>query len=194
MHDPSVLGDRRIEQIHEQQPIVIVQIDFVSNGGTIAEWVPVAADGTFSYRHEHRPPEYAVVVSNEPLFLAALVDENASDLVLSSPATVIDLEVSIGEKSPQKDARVGLVIGGRYIPELAYAMHQSSRGLRPNLYNKGPLRIPAIAATGPLEVILGPPPDSLPPGIAAGQDVFTVPAYAAGLPRIVPTREGHVIF
>jgi hypothetical protein len=171
-------------QVVSQQPLTWGRIYFVRADGAVIEWGPIAADGSFTYRQDHHAPEYVVIVSSMPLLVMPVPE--ASDEVLSirfPSAPVMDIEVEIGPTNTQQDARIGLKIGPWYVPELAWSMHQSARGLQPFLYHKGPLHIPSIFATAsPLTVILGPSPYAPPPGLGEGVDVFTLPAYASQFP------------
>ena len=166
--------DLRHGQITVPEPLTWGRIYFVRVDGTVSEWVQVGRDGGFSYHDEHRPPEYVVLASSAPLLVASLPDVSADDLRIEFPSgAVVDIEVEIGPHIAQQDARLGLVIGGRHVPSIAYGMHQSARGLQPNLYHRGPLRIPAVLMSAtPVTVVLGPPPDVLPPGVPEGMDVF----------------------
>jgi len=178
-------------------PLSWGRLYFVRADGTVSEWVPVAQDGTFTYHSEHSPPEYIVLASSAPLLVTPLRQVENGELRIEFPSAghVIDIEVALGRHLGQEDARLGLVIGGRYVPEAAYGMHQSARGLQPNLYHRGPLRIPEILMNESLvTVMLGPPPNVLPPGVAEGVDIFTLPAYASRFPQQNVTSTGKVNF
>jgi hypothetical protein len=154
----------------------------------VLEWAPVKPEGHFEFRHRHQDPTYLVVVSDQPL-LVLPVGENVPDVIPWPLKPARDVEVSMSEKRSATDATIGLFVGGRYVPQVVMGLHQSLRGLQTEIYGRGPLLIPAILETGPIVLMLGPPPGEPPPHVPKGVDVFTHPAFSAGLPRaLVHTR------
>lgn len=171
---------------------------FVTPGGHVSERAFMQRDGTFLYKEEHLDPEYIVIVSNAPLAVVPIPEPEEPGATLTIPypaAPVLDLEVEIGPGHPHKDGRIGLFVGGRYVPVLAYSMHQDLRGLQTDVWDRGPLRIPSILLTAePIAIALGPPPEVLPPGVPEGVDLFTLQAYARGFPRHSTTTSGRLRF
>lgn len=88
-------------------------------------------------------------------------------------------------------ARIGLVVVGIAVPLVAFARHQSYRGLQPNIVGDAALEIRDIGATGTIAVRLGPAFDdpTVPP------DAVTRPSYAGVFPaRVLGDGESEVFF
>jgi len=102
--------------------------------------------------------------------------------------------VRIAPRHKQRDGLVGLIVGGRYVPDQAFFHHQSARGHQTIVYGKGPLVIPAVLTTGPIDVILGPEPRDYPRELQPGDDIFTLPAYRAHFPVKRADAAGKVVF
>lgn len=167
------------------------RVFFVRADGTVAERALIGPDGSFGFRTAHGAPEYLVVVSDLPLAVVSLPATIPEPWEVAVPvAAVRNIDVSIAKQTAQPDAYLGLVVGGRYVPNQAFSFHQTLRGQDSDVYGGGPLAIPNILATGPITVILGPPPTEVP----EGPDFFTIPGAAARYPKKDAPPDGHVVF
>jgi hypothetical protein len=177
-------------------PVAGASLDFVAADGRELESVLVKDDGSFDFVADHRAPEYAVVTGGGlPMFVAALPSDPQDLLEITMPsAPVQSIRVSIGQKSIRRNALIGIVVGGRYIPADALFTHQSAHGQQADLHGKGPLLIPSIVASGPIDVILGPEPREYPTGVAFGVDIFTVRQYRQQFPVKRVDASGSVVF
>lgn len=169
-------------------------IAFVSPAGQLLESADLSADGSFTFSREHAAPEYAVIVAaNLPMLVLPLPDRAEAQLDLAVPAVPSrDLQITIGPSLRQEDALIGLYVGGRYVPDQVLFRHQALRGMQSALRGRGPLRIPAIAETGPIHVMLGPAPGDL--AARPVEDVFLHPELIAGRPVKEVGATGIVVF
>ena len=177
-------------------PITWARVHFVAADGRELEHAVIAPDGTFHYRDDHRAPEYAVISGHGlPLGVISLPEAAVSFLEIAPPPVPQqNLEVRIAPRHKQRDGLVGLVVGGRYVPDSAFFRHQSARGHQTIVYGKGPLVIPAVLATGPIDIMLGPEPRDYPRELQPGDDIFTLPAYRAHFPVKRADTAGRVVF
>lgn len=168
---------------------------FASPTGVVTESAFVQADGTFRFRQPHLAPEYAVVVSDQPLFIADLPAASEAPLTLRPPAAVVrNVEVRIQQEREQRDALVGLVIDGRYVPAMALSLHQGGRNLQPAIYGGGPLLITAILSSRSIQILLGPSPTDPLIDTLGTTDVFTLPAYRSTFPSRDAGADGQISF
>lgn len=177
-------------------PITFARVHFVAADGRELERAVIAPDGTFHYRDDHRAPEYVVISGHGlPLAVLSLPEAPVSFLKIAPPpAPQQNLEVRIVPRHKQRDGLVGLIVGGRYVPDSAFGDHQSARGHQTIVYGKGPLVIPAVLATGPIDIMLGPEPRDYPREVPFGVDIFTLPAYRAHFPVKRAYAAGKVVF
>ena len=90
----------------------------------------------------------------------------------------------------QEDALIGVYVGGRYVPDQALFRHEALRGMQSGLRGRGPLRIPAVAEAGTIQVMLGPAPVDVPK--RPTDDVFIHPELIAGRPVKAVSSSGIV--
>jgi hypothetical protein len=91
--------------------------------------------------------------------------------ILRAPAVerATPLEVRFPDAAPQRDAEVvianvpdrmvtiiGVAIGGLRVPQPVLAQHLALRGAAPLAKGSDPLLIPAIAESGPIDILRGP--------------------------------------
>jgi hypothetical protein len=170
------------------------RIYFVGPDRVVHEEAALAADGTFSYSRTHQAPEYIVVVSNAPLYVGPLPSNPPETLEVSLPSCATrELHVSIDPRSPQKDALVGLFVGGLYVPRAALSKHQGAHGFQSVVYGRGPLIVSSVLETGLVQVTLGPAPQDIGKTIPAVPDPFLLPQYATA-PRREAPADGRIVF
>jgi hypothetical protein len=168
---------------------------FVAPSGQVTERARVAADGSFTYRDIHRAPEHLVFVSTLPMVVLPLPETFQPNTdILWPTAAVRALSVSIGPRSSQNDALIGLFVGGRYVPAEALSHHQSNRDFQTDIYDRGPLYIRDILETGPVSVVLGPSPTALPMDMPPGVDIFTLPFHLNTFPRKAADTGSAIVF
>ncbi|HEX9501874.1 MAG TPA: hypothetical protein VGA10_09500, partial [Thermoanaerobaculia bacterium] len=164
------------------QAIASGQIYWYSPDGQETEQVPVKDDGSFRFNREHRPEEVLVVVSiNLPLYIQRqpmMLPVDSLDITIPA-APVRRFEVQTSEETSQADAIVTIAIGDLIVPYPAFSQHLALHGSTLVLRNRGPLLIPDILETGPISVLLGPPPSAVAP---SRNDLFRLPQYR-GIPR-----------
>jgi hypothetical protein len=177
-------------------PITSARVYFVAADGRELEHAVIAPDGTFHYRDDHRAPEYVVISGRGmPLGIVSLPETPPSLLEIAPPSLPQqNIDVRIAPQNKQRDGLVGLIVGGRYVPDSAFFDHQSARGHQTIIYGRGPLVIPAVLATGPIDVMLGPEPHGYPREVPPGVDIFTLPAYRAHFPVKRVDAAGKIIF
>lgn len=173
--------------------ILFALLYFVGPDRAVRERVPVNRDGTFDYQLDHASPEYIVVVSNLPLFTQNLRDTQAEELEISVPSLPVrSFDVSLSPSSGKKDAWIGLFVAGRYIPDAALGIHESTRGMQSMILGGGPLRVLDIFDAGPIQVALGASREDL---VEDPEDRFIFPK-AASWPLVIKAVDAtnHVVF
>jgi hypothetical protein len=164
------------------QPVAGGQIYWFSADGQQTEYIPMKEDGSFRFNREHGPEEVLVVVSiNLPLYMQRQPMLQSGDtLEITLPvAPVRRFDVAISEESVQADAIVTIAIADLIVPYPAFSQHLALHGSMLDLRNRGPLLVPDILETGPISVLLGPPPSTVTP---SRNDLFRLPQYR-GAPR-----------
>jgi hypothetical protein len=163
------------------QAMAAGQISWYSPDGQETEMVPVRDDGSFRFNREHRPEVFVVVSINLPLYIQRQPMTLAADsLDIAIPAAPVRrFEVETSEETSQTDAIVTIAIGDLVVPYPAFSQHLALHGSTLVLRNRGPLLVPDILATGPISVLLGPPPSAVVP---SRNDLFRLPQYR-GVPR-----------
>jgi hypothetical protein len=177
-------------RITAPQPIAAGQIYWYSADGQQMESVPVKEDGSFRFNRQHGPDEVLALVSiNVPLFVARQPQfDDVLEIAIPS-APVRRFEVALSEESAQTDALVTIAVGEIIVPYPAFSQHLALRGSTLDLRNRGPLLVPDILETGPITVLLGPPPSTVTP---SRNDLFRLPQYR-NVPR-KPVTGPMVIF
>jgi hypothetical protein len=158
-------------RVISSRPFANGMIFWFSSAGADMERAELAPDGTFHFEQTHYRDETMTVVSaSHPLWiLRAPPVEKATPLQVKFPdaAPQRDVEVTINNMPPRLLTPIGVAIGGWRVPQLALAQHLALRGAVPLIKGGGPLLIPGLAETGPIDILRGPPgvqrvPQSLP--------------------------------
>jgi hypothetical protein len=102
---------------------------------------------------------------------------------------VRSFEVTVSEDVHQTEAIVTVAVGDLIVPYPAFSQHLALHGSTLVLRNGGPLLVPDILETGPISVLLGPPPSTVTP---SRNDLFRLPQYR-GVPR-KPVTGPTVVF
>jgi hypothetical protein len=100
-----------------------------------------------------------IVSLSHPLWiLRAPPVERATPLQVRFPdaAPQRDAEVVIGNVPARMVTMIGVAIGGLRVPQPALAQHLALRGGAPLVRGGGPLLVPALAESGPIDILRGP--------------------------------------
>ena len=128
--------------------------------GAETERVDLAPDGTFHFEQTHYRDEVMTVVSSShPLWiLRAPPVEKATPLQVRFPDTAPqrDAEVTVYNTPPRMITPIGVAIGGFRVPQPVLAQHLALRGAAPIVRGGGPLLVPALAESGPIDILRGP--------------------------------------
>jgi hypothetical protein len=143
------------------RPFLNGTIFWFSLAGTETERADLAPDGTFRFERTHYRDETMTVVSlSHPLWiLRAPPVERATPLQVKFPdgAPQRDAEVTIYNMPARVVAPIGVAIGGLRVPQTALAQHLALRGVAPLVVGGGPLLVPGLAESGPIDILRGPP-------------------------------------
>lgn len=135
-------------------------IFWFNSSGVETERADLAPDGTFHFERTHYRDETMTVVSHShPLWiLRAPPVEKATPLQVRFPdsAPSRDAEVTIDNVPPRMVTPIGVAIGNLRVPQPALAHHLALRDTSPLLRGSGPLLIPALAETAPIDILRGP--------------------------------------
>jgi hypothetical protein len=141
-------------------PFVNGTIFWFSSGGVETERADLAPDGTFHFEQTHyRDETMSVVSASHPLWiLRAPRVEKATPLQVRFPdsAPQRDAEVTIENVSARLVTLIGVTIGGFRVPQPVLAQHLALRGLPSVMNGGGPLFLPALAETAPIDILRGP--------------------------------------
>ena len=155
------------------RPFVNGAIFWFSLAGVETERADLAPDGTFHFERTHyRDETMTVVSSSHPLWiLRAPPVERATPLQVRFPDATPprDAEVTIYNMPQRMVTLIGVAIGGMRVPQPALAQHLALRGAAPLVAGGGPLLVPALAESGPIDILRGPsgmPRQGLPMDIA----------------------------
>jgi hypothetical protein len=163
--------------------------------GKVTELVPVNDDGSFRYEAHHEAGESFFLVSNT-LALVALRQPQlkpGDPLEIAVPRVPARaFTIRLGDRIAQQNAWIDVSVGDVLIPMEVLNQHQQLRNLRSLILKRAPLSVGAIAQTGPITVLLGPDPETVPhtPGMTL-DDLFR--RFGANLPRAVVTSN-EVVF
>lgn len=153
--------------------------------GSQTERVELATDGTFVHQNWHtREETMAVLSSSHPLWvMRAPESERRQSLNLRFPdEPAVGFDVWLASAARADEARyVGIVIGGVRVPQPVLAQHQTMRRNPPLLRGAGPQSFRDLLATGPIDVLLGPPEKDVDPR-QRHLDIFAFADYA-NVPR-----------
>jgi hypothetical protein len=143
------------------RPFVNGMIFWYSLAGLETERADLASDGTFHFEKTHYRDETMTVVSqSHPLWiLRAPAVERATPLQVRFPdsAPQRDAEVTIYNMPARMLTQLGVAIGGLRVPQPALVQHLALRGGAPLVSGGGPSLIPALAESGPIDILRGPP-------------------------------------
>ncbi|HEY8181808.1 MAG TPA: hypothetical protein VII32_06175 [Thermoanaerobaculia bacterium] len=133
---------------------------FAASGAEI-ERADVAPDGTFEFGMDHFRDETMTLVSvSHPLWITRPVSVSRGrilELRFPDTAHARNVEVTIAGMASRMRAALGVAIGGLRVPQPALAQHQTRRDLTTVIAGEGPLLIPMLAETGPIDILRGPP-------------------------------------
>jgi hypothetical protein len=150
-------SEGRIVSAH---PFEKAAVFWFSAAGMETEHADLAPDGTFVFDGVHLRDETMAVVSlSHPLWIVRPpIVERAKPLEVHFPdaAKVREAEVWIPGMPYRMATIIGVVIGGLRVPAPALVQHLALRGIQPFLRGPGPLSIPALAETGPIDILRGP--------------------------------------
>ncbi|MEA2239485.1 MAG: hypothetical protein QOC81_4209 [Thermoanaerobaculia bacterium] len=142
------------------RPFVNGTIFWFSVAGVETERADLAPDGTFHFERTHYRDETMTVVSaSHPLWiLRAPPVERATPLQVRFPdaAPQRDAEVTIYNMPQRMVTLLGVAIGGMRVPQPALAQHLALRGAAPLIAGGGPLLVPGLAESGPIDILRGP--------------------------------------
>ncbi|HEV7426468.1 MAG TPA: hypothetical protein VGQ46_08870 [Thermoanaerobaculia bacterium] len=141
------------------RPFEAGTIFWFSSAGVETERAELAPDGTFHFEQTHYRDETMTIVSlSHPLWiLRAPPVEKATPLQVRFPdaAPQRDAEVTIDNVPARLMTVIGVTIGGLRVPQPALAQHLSLRGAAPLVRGSGPLLIPALAESAPIDILRG---------------------------------------
>jgi len=147
-------------KVLSSRPFANGTIFWFSSAGVETERADLAPDGTFHFERTHYRDETMTVVSlSHPLWiLRAPPVERATPLQVRFPdaAPQRDAEVVIYNMPPRMVTVIGVAIGGLRVPQPALAQHLALRGAIPLVSGGSPLLIPALAESGPIDILRGP--------------------------------------
>ncbi|MEA2328132.1 MAG: hypothetical protein QOE68_3091 [Thermoanaerobaculia bacterium] len=148
-------------KVLSSRPFAAGTIFWFSSAGVETERADLAPDGTFHFEQTHYRDETMTVVSqSHPLWiLRAPAVERATPLQVRFPdnAPQRDAEVVIYNMPERVVTPIGVAIGGLRVPQPALAQHLALRGAAPLVKGGGPLLIAALAESGPIDILRGPP-------------------------------------
>jgi hypothetical protein len=154
-------------KVISSRPFVNGMIFWFSSAGAEMERADLAPDGTFHFEQTHYRDETMTVVSaSHPLWiLRAPPVEKATPLQVKFPdaAPQRDAEVTIYNMTQRIVIPIGVTIGGFRVPQPALAQHLALRGTVPLVKGGGPLLVPGLAESGPIDILRGPPSVQRPP-------------------------------
>ncbi|HEY6895431.1 MAG TPA: hypothetical protein VI258_14745, partial [Rhodanobacteraceae bacterium] len=171
--DPFSIGrsekkelDIQLEPLSGRQGLLVsshpfqnATIFWFSASGSEIERADVAADGTFSFDADHyRDETMSVVSASHPLWITRPPQaERGRTLEVRFPdsAPVRQAEVSLPHTPPRLTTVLGIAIGGLRVPQPLLAQHQAMRKSTTVIAGEGPLVIPALAETGPIDILRG---------------------------------------
>jgi hypothetical protein len=135
-------------------------IYWFSASGSEIEHAEVDPDGTFAFDANHYRDETMTVVSlSHPLWIArppSAARGRVLEIRFPDGAPERRAEVTIAGAGPRMTTPIGVAIGGLRVPQPALARHQALRELTTLVRGEGPLSIPGLAETGPIDILRGP--------------------------------------
>jgi hypothetical protein len=148
-------------KVISSRPFVNGMVFWFNSSGAEMERAELAPDGTFHFEQTHYRDETMTVVSaSHPLWiLRAPPVEKATPLQVRFPdgAPQRDAEVTIYNMTTRMVIPIGVAIAGFRVPQPALVQHLALRGTAPLVKAGGPLLIPGLAESGPIDILRGPP-------------------------------------
>lgn len=149
-------------------------VAFVNPAGATTERIDLRDDGKFLCRIPHAAPEHVIYVSQQrPLTVLPLPPSAPTDLSVMVPAAPVRTFV-VTAPNLHGDGYLGIWIGDLFVPLDVFNTHMEYRGLDSVLHGGQSLRVPDIAATGPISVAVAVEPEDAKHWV----DPFTLPQYA----------------
>jgi hypothetical protein len=167
-------------KIHSPLLFNSASVLWFSPSGLETERAELAADGTFVYASSHGSDETMVVVSlSHPLWVLRTPElERRQSFELRFPdAPVRDVDVVVQSAGGRGFRYFGIVVGRVRVPLPALAHHQSLRRLSATVREGSQVRVPALAETGPIAVLLGPLTTDVTGRGVSGMDLFALPQF-----------------
>jgi hypothetical protein len=147
-------------KVISSRPFLNGTIFWYSSAGVETERADLGADGTFHFEKTHYRDETMTVVSqSHPLWiLRAPAVEKATPLQVRFPdnAPQREAEVTIRNMPARTVMQIGVAIGGLRVPQPALMQHLALRGLPPLVSPGVTLLVPALAESGPIDILRGP--------------------------------------
>ena len=170
------------------------RVIWYSADGRSLESVPLAADGTFSYKQQHVAGEVVSVVSaGAPLLVLRhpqLRDDEPFNIEYP-PSPVRSFNVSLSAEAREVKGFVTLSIGDIVVPLNVLSQHLRPRDARPLFLAPGEIAVRDIVASGPVAFIFAPMSWVENYGKDIGIDFFSLPA-AGALPRVAAGSNANV--
>jgi hypothetical protein len=146
-------------KVISSRPFVNGVIFWHSSAGVETERADLGPDGTFHFEKNHYRDETMTVVSqSHPLWiLRAPTVEKATPLQVRFPenAPQREAEVTIHNMPARTVMQIGVAIGGLRVPQPALLQHLALRGLAPLVSPGITLLVPALAESGPIDILRG---------------------------------------
>lgn len=131
-----------------------------SPDGVETERADVAPDGTFYYDQPHLRGETMTLVSvSHPLWITGASSADRGKILevnFPDAAPVRAADVVIPNLPDRAVTLVGVAIAGLRVPTPALAQHLALRALEPLVHGGGPLHVPDLAESGPIDFLRGP--------------------------------------
>lgn len=170
-------------------------IFWFSSAGAETERADIDPDGTFRFDRTHYRDETMTVVSaSHPLWiLVAPPVERATPLEVRFPDAVPqrNAEVMIEGLRAGMVTLVGVAIRNLRVPQPALVQHMALRGGVPVISGMGPLIIPALAESGPIDILRGPTAVLRPPRTI---ETFVVSGFTPTSSERLMAESSTVIF
>jgi hypothetical protein len=182
-------------KIVSARPFEKATIFWFTLAGVETERADLAPDGTFVFEETHFRGETMTVVSlSHPLWITpAPAVERAKPLQIRFPdAPAREAEVWLPNFPPQLSTLVGVTIGGLRVPGPAFVQHLALRGIQPLVNGAGPLHIPALAETGPIDILRGPSIQRAPS--FAPPDAIALRSFAPVATRRLMAGSNRIVF
>ncbi|MEA2161903.1 MAG: hypothetical protein QOK37_30 [Thermoanaerobaculia bacterium] len=146
-------------KVLSSRPFTNGTIFWFNLSGVETERTELAPDGVFHFEKAHYRDETMTVVSaSHPLWiLRAPMVERATPLQVRFPdsAPQREAEVTINNMSARTVMQIGVTIGGLRVPQPALVQHLALRGTAPLVSAGVSLLVPALAESGPIDILRG---------------------------------------